>query len=259
MAEAASVRVSVVVPVFNPGPRFDDLIQSLDRQSLATDEFEVVLCDDGSGQATRDRLAQVAGARANVRVLTLPHSGWPGTPRNHGIDAARGRYVFFADQDDVALRRGPGEPLRLRRRALVRCRRRQGRGHRTPDSAADLQARHPTGSARRRSAARAAHPAQAVPGVVPPRERHPLPGWARAAGRPPLRHARLLRREHHLRPGESSVLRLGEECGQRQLLAHRPRHLLPAPGGRCSTSSRATRHLVPSGTRCCATGIEARS
>jgi len=100
MAEAASVRVSVVVPVFNPGPRFDDLIQSLDRQSLATNEFEVVLCDDGSGQATRDRLAQVAGARANVRVLTLPHSGWPGTPRNHGIDAARGRYVFFADQDD---------------------------------------------------------------------------------------------------------------------------------------------------------------
>lgn len=94
------LRVSVIVPVFEPGPGFDDLIASLDAQSLPADEFEVILCDDGSGEATRARLAEVARTRANVRVLTLPHIGWPGTPRNHGIDAARGRYVYFCDHDD---------------------------------------------------------------------------------------------------------------------------------------------------------------
>ncbi len=96
----AQVRVSVVVPVFNPGPGFDDLMESLDRQTLAQDEFEVLLCDDGSDEPTRHRLQQVMRARSNVRVLTLAHTGWPGTPRNHGIAAARGTYVFFADQDD---------------------------------------------------------------------------------------------------------------------------------------------------------------
>lgn len=96
----ASVRVSVIVPVFNPGPGFDDLIRSIDRQTLEPQKFEVILCDDGSGESTRDRLEQVARVRSNVRVLTLPHTGWPGTPRNHGIDAAHGEYVFFADQDD---------------------------------------------------------------------------------------------------------------------------------------------------------------
>lgn len=92
--------MSVVVPVFNPGPAFDELIESLDRQSLAPSRFEVVLCDDGSDTQTRERLDAVARDRPNVRVLNLKHSGWPGMPRNHGIDAARGTYVQFVDQDD---------------------------------------------------------------------------------------------------------------------------------------------------------------
>lgn len=96
----APLRVSVIVPVFNPGVGFDELVESLDRQTLDPRKFEVILCDDGSGEATRHRLVQVARARSNVRVLTLPHTGWPGTPRNHGMDAARSEYVFFADQDD---------------------------------------------------------------------------------------------------------------------------------------------------------------
>jgi glycosyltransferase involved in cell wall biosynthesis len=100
VTEEAAVRVSVIVPVFNPGPRFDELIESLDRQTLSAGAFEVLLCDDGSDEETRRRLAEVEGARTYVRVLLLPHTGWPGTPRNHGIQAARGTYVFFADQDD---------------------------------------------------------------------------------------------------------------------------------------------------------------
>jgi glycosyltransferase involved in cell wall biosynthesis len=95
-----SIRVSVVVPVFRPGPSFDDLIASLDRQTLDPGAFEVLLCDDGSGEPTGERLAAIARTRPNVRVLSLEHSGWPGMPRNHGIDAARGKYVQFVDQDD---------------------------------------------------------------------------------------------------------------------------------------------------------------
>lgn len=97
---SGTIRVSVVVPVFQPGPSFDDLIASLDRQTLESTAFEVLLCDDGSGEPTGERLADVARTRPNVRVLSLAHSGWPGMPRNHGIDAARGTYVQFVDQDD---------------------------------------------------------------------------------------------------------------------------------------------------------------
>jgi glycosyltransferase involved in cell wall biosynthesis len=90
----------VIVPVFNPGPTLDDLVGSFDRQTLSAADFEVLLCDDGSDESTQKRLAAVAQDRPNVRVLNLPHSGWPGTPRNEGIAAAAGEYVFFVDQDD---------------------------------------------------------------------------------------------------------------------------------------------------------------
>ncbi|MGP3534423.1 glycosyltransferase family 2 protein [Microbacterium sp. RD1] len=100
MSDGERPRVSVVVAVFEPGPAFDDLIRSLDAQTLDAARFEVLLCDDGSGEATRDRLAEVARDRPHVRVLYLPHTGWPGTPRNHGLAAARGEYVYIVDQDD---------------------------------------------------------------------------------------------------------------------------------------------------------------
>jgi glycosyltransferase involved in cell wall biosynthesis len=93
-------RISVIVAVYNPGQHFDDLIDSFLRQTLPPDQFEVLLCDDGSDEATQGRLAAVSAAHPHLKVIELEHSGWPGTPRNAGIDAAAGKYVFFCDHDD---------------------------------------------------------------------------------------------------------------------------------------------------------------
>jgi glycosyltransferase involved in cell wall biosynthesis len=95
-----ATRISVIVAVYNPGPHFDDLIESFLRQSMPATDFEVLLCDDGSDQETQARLDAVAAAHSHLKVLKLEHSGWPGSPRNAGIDAAAGKYVFFADHDD---------------------------------------------------------------------------------------------------------------------------------------------------------------
>jgi glycosyltransferase involved in cell wall biosynthesis len=35
-----------------------------------------------------------------VRVEHIPNSGWPGKPRNVGIEMARGEFVYFVDNDD---------------------------------------------------------------------------------------------------------------------------------------------------------------
>jgi glycosyltransferase involved in cell wall biosynthesis len=90
----------VIVAVYNPGPHFDDLIASFLRQTMPADDFEVLLCDDGSDPQTQERLDAVAAEHSHLKVLKLEHSGWPGTPRNHGIDQAKGEYVFFCDHDD---------------------------------------------------------------------------------------------------------------------------------------------------------------
>lgn len=94
------IRVSVIVAVYNTGEHIEPLIDSLTRQTMPPAEFEVVFVDDGSTDGTPARLDRLAALRPNVTVVHEPNSGWPGRPRNVGMDAARGEYFFFADHDD---------------------------------------------------------------------------------------------------------------------------------------------------------------
>jgi glycosyltransferase involved in cell wall biosynthesis len=94
------LKVSVVIPVYNPGEYFTPCIESLTSQSLPPDEFEIICVDDGSTDDTPERLDEIAATYPNIRVIHQPNSGWPGQPRNVGLDAARGEYVFFSDHDD---------------------------------------------------------------------------------------------------------------------------------------------------------------
>lgn len=94
------VKVSVVVAVYNPGVNIEGLITSLADQSLPPEQLEVIFVDDGSTDDTPARLQQAAAEYLNMRVTTIPNSGWPGRPRNVGTDLARGDYVFYCDHDD---------------------------------------------------------------------------------------------------------------------------------------------------------------
>jgi glycosyltransferase involved in cell wall biosynthesis len=94
------VQVSVIVAVYNPGPHIEGLLRSFERQTLPVDQFETILVDDGSTDGTGEMLHELASTRPNMVVKTIPNSGWPGRPRNIGLDLARGTYVFYCDNDD---------------------------------------------------------------------------------------------------------------------------------------------------------------
>ena len=93
-------KVSVVVPVFNPGADIDDCIASLIGQTLPPSEYEIVFVDDGSTDDTPARLDALAAAHPHVRVEHIENSGWPGRPRNVGVGLSRGEYIYFVDNDD---------------------------------------------------------------------------------------------------------------------------------------------------------------
>lgn len=76
------VKVSVIVPVYNPGAYIEECVASLLRQSLPRDAYEVIFVDDGSTDGTPARLDGLAAADDRVRVIHQENSGWPGRPRN---------------------------------------------------------------------------------------------------------------------------------------------------------------------------------
>ncbi len=103
------VKVSVVVPVYNPGDTADACIRSVLEQSMAPEEYEVIFADDGSDDGIQLRLDAVAAVRSNVRVLHLGRTGSPMRGRNVAMAVAKGEYVYLLDQTDrlerVALER----------------------------------------------------------------------------------------------------------------------------------------------------------
>jgi glycosyltransferase involved in cell wall biosynthesis len=98
--DEVQLKVSVVIPVYNPGPYIGDCIRSMIGQSLPAAEYEVVFVDDGSTDDTPALLDKIAAEHANIRVVHEQNSGWSGRPRNVGIDCSQGEYVMFVDHDD---------------------------------------------------------------------------------------------------------------------------------------------------------------
>src|SRR5438309_11962954 len=95
------MKVSVVVPVYNSGRGVAPLIDSLADQTLAPELWEAIFVDDGSSDGSPEDIEELIAGRPNMRLIRERRSGWPGRPRNVGVDASRGEYVFFSDDDDT--------------------------------------------------------------------------------------------------------------------------------------------------------------
>lgn len=90
--------VSVVVATHNRAERLAALLDSLRAQTFT--DFEVVVCDDASSDATPRVLAEAEGLA--LVALRNEISGGPAVARNAGWRAARGALIAFTDDDCVA-------------------------------------------------------------------------------------------------------------------------------------------------------------
>lgn len=93
--------VSVIIPVFNLHQHLPETLASIRAQSLT--QWEVLIVDDGSTDpstaAALDALSE-ANIDARIRVIRARHGGLSHA-RNVGLHAARGRFIFPVDADDM--------------------------------------------------------------------------------------------------------------------------------------------------------------
>jgi glycosyltransferase involved in cell wall biosynthesis len=99
-ASTRAPAVSVVIPAFNAERTIARTLQSALGQTFS--DFEILVVDDGSVDATAHAAASVADGR--IRLLTQANGG-AASARNTGIMAARGDFVAFLDADDLWLPR----------------------------------------------------------------------------------------------------------------------------------------------------------
>ena len=90
-------KASVIVPCWNVEKWVEDAVNSVLRGTFA--DFEIIAVDDGSTDGTGAVLSRLAAADARVRVFHQDNRG-VSAARNHGLDAARGEFLFFLDSDD---------------------------------------------------------------------------------------------------------------------------------------------------------------
>lgn len=95
------VRISVVIPTYNRSQVLSECIQSLLHQSVARDEYEILVVNDGSEDGTKQFMSKAASKDKNTFYFEQSHKG-PAAARNLGVRHARGRYVLFIGDDIIA-------------------------------------------------------------------------------------------------------------------------------------------------------------
>ncbi|WP_082127367.1 glycosyltransferase [Calothrix sp. 336/3] len=89
-------KISVIIPAYNSEKTILETIKSVLGQTFI--DFEIIIVDDGSTDATLTSISQFNDER--IKVFTQRHQG-ANVCRNFGLSCANGEFVSFLDADDV--------------------------------------------------------------------------------------------------------------------------------------------------------------
>lgn len=100
MSEPERVVWSVVIPAYDEAPRLPAYL----REVMAffdgrAEPYEVIVVDDGSRDATSERVRELQATHDRLRLITLPQNRGKGHAVSVGMLSARGAFRLFADAD----------------------------------------------------------------------------------------------------------------------------------------------------------------
>ena len=94
--------ISIIIPTYNTGKFLHESIDSLIKQTIGFENIEVLIVDDKSTDQYTINLINVYSEKySNIKAIFLEeNSGFPGHPRNIGIENSTADYVMVMDHDD---------------------------------------------------------------------------------------------------------------------------------------------------------------
>lgn len=105
--------LTYIIPFYNGGKYIHACLDSIFAIGLTEDQLEVLVIDDCSPEAASDVLRTCVLKHPNLRIVRHLNNTRQGGAKNTGIREAKGKYVAFADQDDVVLSANVKEAVKM--------------------------------------------------------------------------------------------------------------------------------------------------
>lgn len=93
-----SIKVSVIIPVYNTAEYLFEALSSISNQSLR--EIEMIVINDGSSDNSAKVLADFSLLDNRLKTITFKENKGVSVSRNVGFSEAKGEYIYFFDSDD---------------------------------------------------------------------------------------------------------------------------------------------------------------
>lgn len=98
MSDNLSIKVSIIVPIYNVEEFLERCIESLLNQTLK--EIEIILVNDGSPDNSQAIIDTYVEKYPHKVIGLMKKNGGLSDARNYGIPYAKGEYIGFVDSDD---------------------------------------------------------------------------------------------------------------------------------------------------------------
>ena len=93
------MKLSVIIPAYNVERYISRCLESILKQGLKTDQYEVIIINDGSTDNSELVAGKYASKHLNFYVINKENGG-VGSARNAGVKLAKGKFIYFIDPDD---------------------------------------------------------------------------------------------------------------------------------------------------------------
>ncbi|WP_025797288.1 glycosyltransferase family 2 protein [Hoylesella saccharolytica] len=105
------MKLSFIIPVYNVEEYLEGCIDSLLNQGLNSQDYEILLVDDGSTDQSPSICDRYAERYSNIRVIHQENRGLA-EARNTGLNHVDSEYICFLDSDDYLLKDGIKQVLK---------------------------------------------------------------------------------------------------------------------------------------------------
>lgn len=95
-------KLSIIVPVYNVEKYIRPCFESIFKQGLTDDEYEVIIVNDGSTDNSMKMIEDIICQHQNITIINQENQGLS-VARNKGIEIAKGEYILMPDSDDLLI------------------------------------------------------------------------------------------------------------------------------------------------------------